>query len=138
MYTLPRLRNSALPETYSYPMLLPRHPSSLVQVIPLLISFEILCFLYSFTTLVCVPKLSSLLFPGFEPYMRVCVEPYMHTCVQSRPILCDPMDCNPPGSSVHGLPLARILEWFAISSSRDPPETMCHQGSPLNYLNRII
>ena len=65
-------------------MLLPRHPSSLVQVIPLLISFEILCFLYSFTTLVCVPKLNSLLFPGFEPYMRVCVEPYTHTCVLSH------------------------------------------------------
>ena len=29
--------------------------------------------------------------------------------------LCDPMDCNPPGSSVHGIPQARILEWGAIS-----------------------
>ena len=28
--------------------------------------------------------------------------------------LCDPMDCNPPGSSVHGIPQARILEWVAI------------------------
>ena len=54
-------------------MLLPSHPSSLVQVIPLLISFEILCFLYSFATLLCVPKLNSLLFPGFELHMRVCV-----------------------------------------------------------------
>ena len=32
--------------------------------------------------------------------------------------LCDPMDCSPPGSSVCGLPQARILEWVAISSSR--------------------
>ena len=31
--------------------------------------------------------------------------------------LCDPVDCSPPGSSVHGLSLARILEWAAISSS---------------------
>ncbi|XDA73905.1 hypothetical protein R6Z07F_004125 [Ovis aries] len=30
----------------------------------------------------------------------------------------DPMDCSPPGSSVHGILLARILEWVAISSSR--------------------
>ena len=33
--------------------------------------------------------------------------------------LCDPMDCNPPGSSVHGISLARILEWVAISSQGD-------------------
>ena len=27
---------------------------------------------------------------------------------------CDPIDCSPPGSSVHGISLARILEWIAI------------------------
>ena len=32
--------------------------------------------------------------------------------------LCDPMDCSPPGSSVHGILQARILEWVPISSSR--------------------
>ena len=32
-------------------------------------------------------------------------------------VLCDPMDCNPPGSSVHGISQARILEWVAISFS---------------------
>ena len=32
--------------------------------------------------------------------------------------LCDPMSCNMPGSSVHGIFQARILEWVAISSSR--------------------
>ena len=31
---------------------------------------------------------------------------------------CDPMDCSPPGSSVHGISQARILEWVAISFSR--------------------
>ena len=34
------------------------------------------------------------------------------------PILCNPMDINPPGSSVHGIFKARILEWVANSSSR--------------------
>ena len=34
------------------------------------------------------------------------------------PTLCDPMDCSPPGSSVHGILQARILEWVAISFSR--------------------
>ena len=37
---------------------------------------------------------------------------------QSYPTLCDPMDCNPPGSSVHEIFQARILEWVAISFSR--------------------
>ena len=37
---------------------------------------------------------------------------------QSCPTLCDPMDCSPPSSSVHGILQARILEWVAISFSR--------------------
>ena len=37
-----------------------------------------------------------------------------HLC----PTLCDPMDCIPPGSSVHGIFQVRILEWVAISLSR--------------------
>ena len=32
------------------------------------------------------------------------------------------MDCNPPGSSVHGIPQARILEWGAISFTGDLPD----------------
>ena len=32
--------------------------------------------------------------------------------------LCDPMDCSLPGSSVHGIFQARILEWVAISFSK--------------------
>ena len=32
--------------------------------------------------------------------------------------VCDPMDCSPPGSSVHGIFQARILEWAVISCSR--------------------
>ena len=34
------------------------------------------------------------------------------------PTLCYPLDCSPPGSSVHGILQARILEWVAIPSSR--------------------
>ena len=37
-----------------------------------------------------------------------------HSC----PALCDPMDCSLPGSSVHGIFQARVLEWVAISFSR--------------------
>ena len=37
---------------------------------------------------------------------------------QSCPTLCDPVDCSPPGSSVHGIFQARVLEWIAIPFSR--------------------
>ena len=37
---------------------------------------------------------------------------------QSCPTLCDPMDCSPPGSFVHGIFQARMLEWVAIHFSR--------------------
>ena len=39
---------------------------------------------------------------------------------QSCPILCDPVDCSPPGSSICGISQARILEWVAISPSIFP------------------
>ena len=40
-----------------------------------------------------------------------------HACVVSQSCLtfCDPMDCSPPGSSVHGVLQARILEWIVIA-----------------------
>ena len=37
---------------------------------------------------------------------------------QLCPTLCDPMDCSPPGSSIHGIFQARILEWIAMPFSR--------------------
>ena len=38
---------------------------------------------------------------------------------QSCPTLCDPRDWSPPGSSVHGILQARILQWVATPSSRE-------------------
>ena len=38
--------------------------------------------------------------------------------LQSYPTLCDPRDCSPPGSSLHGILQARTLEWVAMPSSR--------------------
>ena len=65
---------------------------------------------------------------------------------QSCPTLCNPMVCSPPGSSVHGIFQARILEWVAIPYSRGIFPTqesnlgllhcrrilfhLSHQGSP--------
>ena len=44
--------------------------------------------------------------------MRACI--YAPSC----PILCNPMDCNPLGSSVHGVFQARTLEWVSVPFSR--------------------
>ena len=71
---------------------------------------------------------------------------------QSCPTLCDPMDCSLPGSSVHEIFQAIVLEWVAISFSRGSSQLrdrtwasrivdrcfyrMSHQGSPT--LSRTI
>ena len=53
---------------------------------------------------------------------RVEYEKTWSTCgglvAKSCLTLCNPMNCSPPGSSVHGISQAKILEWVAISSSR--------------------
>ena len=41
--------------------------------------------------------------------------------LQSCPTLHDPMDCSPPGSSIHGILQARVLEWGAIAFSTPSP-----------------
>ena len=46
---------------------------------------------------------------------------FIHACVLVCSVmltLCDPMNCRLPGSSIHGISKARILEWVAISFSR--------------------
>ena len=54
-------------------------------------------------------------------------------CALSRSIVynsCNPIACSPPGSSVHGVLQARILEWAAISFSRDLPDPGIKPRSP--------
>ena len=48
----------------------------------------------------------------------ILVAVYAVLCLVAQSTLCDPMDCSPPGSSVHGVSQARILEWIGISFSR--------------------
>ena len=57
-------------------------------------------------------------------YVKVLVA---HLCLT----LCDPMNCSPPGSSVHGISQARILEWVAICFFGGLPT----QGSNPNFLH---
>ena len=51
---------------------------------------------------------------------------------QSCPTLCDPMDCNPLRSSVHGISQTRILEWVAIPFSRGSSYPGTNAGLPVS------
>ena len=75
--------------------------------------------------------------------------------LQSCPTLCDPLDCSPPGSSVHGILQARTPEWVAISSPKGsfPPRDQTrissvsftgrwvvyrHLGNPISTFNVLV
>ena len=65
---------------------------------------------------------------------------FKHACMcvkslQSYPTLCDFMDCSPPGSSVHGLLQARILECVAMPSSRGVSQP--RDGTRVSYVSFI-
>ena len=75
---------------------------------------------FSFLQACLLPRsVLTLLQPNAE---IVCRYSYLHSryfqaccCLATKlcPTLCDPMDCSPPGSSIHGISQARILEWAA-------------------------
>ena len=60
----------------------------------------------------------------------------VNSVTQSCPTFCYPMDCNPPGSSVHGISKARILGWVVISFPTQGSNP-CHQGS-LRFQNNCL
>ena len=52
-----------------------------------------------------------------ENKLRLCAK-----SLKLHPMLCESMGYNPPSFSVHGVLLARILEWVVMPSSRDLPD----------------
>jgi len=54
--------------------------------------------------------------------------------LQLCPTLCNPVNCSLPGSSVHGILQARILEWVAMPSSRGSPDL----GIELKFLYLLL
>ena len=64
---------------------------------------------------------------------------WMCLCTQSCPTLCDPMNCNPTGSSVHEIFQAIKLEQVAISFSRESsqPRDQTHI-SCVSYIGKLI
>ena len=65
-------------------------------------------------------------------YGRYCCCSVTKLC----PTLFDPMDCSPPGSPVHEIPQARILEWVAISFSRG--SSQIRDRTLASYIGRQI
>ena len=62
-----------------------------------------------------IHKLFILVFTNLKDYVKSESESEV---AQSRPTLCNPVDCSLPGSSVHGIFQAIVLEWVAISFSK--------------------
>ena len=60
-------------------------------------------------------------FNSYNSPVKKILSSFYCACAQSCMTLCSPMDCNPPGSSVHGIFQSRTLEGVARSSSRGFP-----------------
>ena len=90
---------------------------SLIWTIPLSYILKTLDFIFApklFLNLIIFFCLAGLERQKTFRALRACVHA---KSLQSCPTLCDPIDGSPPGSSVHRILLARILEWVAISFS---------------------
>ncbi|CAI9154849.1 unnamed protein product [Rangifer tarandus platyrhynchus] len=57
---------------------------------------------------------------------------------QSCPTLCGPVDCSPPGSSVHGILQARALQWVPIPSSGDLPDPGINPEPPAPQADSLL
>ena len=74
-------------------------------------------------------------------YMKVKSESEV---AQSCPTLRDPMDCSPPGSSIHGIFQARVLEWGAIAFSTNisllgyKVKCMGIKGIKMKYMGKVM
>ena len=60
--------------------------------------------------------------PGVMELFSILIVVCVYSVTQLCPSLYDPMDCSPPGPSVHGISQVRLLEWVAISSPGDLPD----------------
>ena len=78
----------------------------------------------------------------FQVFFRfsTCISLNLCVCMHAKSLqlclnLCNPRDCSPPGSSVHGILQARILEWVAMPSSRGSSQP--RDGTHVSYFSCI-
>ena len=86
-----------------------------------------------------VPQLVDASLQSHGQLLPVCLHIIFPLCLsvvgQSCATLCDPMDCSPPGSSVHGIYQARILQWVVIPFSRG--SSRLRNRTPTSYVSCI-
>ena len=68
------------------------------------------------------------------PFLYVLCAQLLQLC----PTPCDPMDCSPPDSSVHGILQTRILEWAAMPSSRGSSDPGIKPHSHVSCIGRRV
>ena len=96
-----------------------------------------------------ISKASSLILQGFPTVQELSPQPYpfLHhlccSCMHAKSLqlcltLCDPMDCIPPGSSVHGILQARIMEWIASITSVSLMMWVLVGSSALVSLTKVV
>ena len=78
-------------------------------------------------------KISHFLHRKFTPLYLIIRLLVAQLCLN----LCDPMDCGPPGSSVHGILQARILQWVTIPFSRGSSQLRMKPGSPASQADSL-
>ena len=85
------------------------------------------------------PLTEILLSPLFKKYLNLKITSLEVKVLVAQlcPTLGHPMDCSPPGFSVHGNLQARILEWVSISFSGDLPDPGIKPGSPASQADSL-
>ena len=83
-----------------------------ILILSLKFGFFLIMVLHKFLFKIHVEKCYLLWLLSFLLPLKLCA------VLQSCPTLCNAMDRNPPGASVHGILQARTLEWVAVPSSR--------------------
>ena len=73
-----------------------------------------------------------------KPICKAEIETQKVLVTQLCLTVCDPVDCSPPRSSVHGILQARILQWLAIPSPGDLPDPGIKPGSPSCIAGRFF
>ena len=71
---------------------------------------------------------------SYQIHIRTLVVGQLLSCVLT---LCDPMDCSLPGSSVHGIFQARIVEWLPFPSPGDLPDPGIEPTSPAVQMDSL-
>ena len=81
-------------------------------------------------------RLLAPLFPKIFQFFSFFIFYFMAVCVHACKVALvvsdslQPMDCRPPGSSIHGILQAKVLEWVAMLSSKDLPDPGTGLASP--------